>query len=241
MNNNKYIDSIESNIKKCGYHLYMIKDNGPLPRFSYSIGLRNVLGLELILAGALLYSDEEIKTILDEIILALKNDKNISSITTTLGTFTLKDVDASWVKELMLGALDYYAVDTINTLQILPTDKHMITIDIPNLQKKYNPNHEPIWKWLSVNWNYDVPSSPTCVTNTDVLLGEAIFQAIRWEEDYWEAFSKRPSEITEEDTHFIPLGIILESDETNKIIATLSIEQAVSRIDNEWEVWNVGD
>jgi len=233
------MDLIDSNIQKCGYHIYVVKDNASLPRFSYSIGLKDTLGLDLVLAGALLYSDEEAKMILDEIIVALKNDKSIDTITTTLGVFTLKDVDNSWVQELMLGALDYYDTDTIKALQVLPSDKRKFSIDIPNLQNRYSPYDEPLWQWLTMDWNYDIPSSSMCVTNTDVLLGESLFQAIRWEEDYWEAFSKPSSEIVEEDTHFIPLSFILESNEINKIIATLSINQAVTKIDNEWGVWNV--
>jgi len=235
------MDLINSNIQKYGCHIYMVKSGSSLPRFSYSIGLKDILGLDLVLAGASLYSDEEVKMILDEIIVALKNDKSIDTITTTLGVFTLKDVDNSWVQELMLGALDYYDTDTVKALQVLPTDKRKFSIDIPNLQNKYSSNDEPLWQWLTMDWNYDIPSSSMCVTNTDVLLGESLYQAIRWEEDYWEAFSKPSSEIVEEDTHFIPLSFILESNEVNKIIATLSIDQAVTKIDDEWGVWSVND
>jgi len=241
-NKNKYIDLIEYNIEKYGYHLYLISDNGPLPRISYSIGLKEKLNFELILAGALLFNDEEIKIILDEIIIKLRENRNINSVITSLGKFHLKKVNATWVNKLMLGALDYYNIDDIETLQVLPSKEYM-TIDIPVLSKEYNPEQEPIWKWLTIDWIYTIPTSSTCVTNTEVLYGKQIIQAIRWEEDYWEAFSKLPSQIIEQDTKLIPLSIILENNNSNKIIATLLINQAVSRIDitHEWEVWNVND
>jgi len=92
-NKDKHLQSIKSNIEKCGHHLYVIKDTGALPRFCYTIGLTQEIGSELILAGALLYSDEEVKDIIDEIIREIENDINTERVTTSLGVFTLKTVD----------------------------------------------------------------------------------------------------------------------------------------------------
>lgn len=242
-NRDGYINLIDSNIKKCGYHVYMVKSAGPLPRFEYTIGLKKELGVELIMAGALLYTDEEVKKILDESILQIKENKNIHIVETSLGKFSLRNVDKTWVEKLMLGALDYYDVDILQTLQVVPINSKYLTIDIPNLSTLYSIDNEPIWKWLTEKWTYGIPNSSTCATNKDALRGHSIIQAIRWEEDYWEIFSKFPSEITEDETLLVPIGIIIEHDDTNKIIATLSKEQAASRddIDHDWEIWNVDE
>lgn len=239
---NKYFTLIESNIKKCGYHVYVVKDNGPLPRFSYSIGLTQEIGKELILAGALLYSDEEIKVIINEIVVEIKNNINSDRIITSLGVFTLKKVDITWSEKLMLGVFDYYNVSTVNALQIIPQNEYL-TIDVPDLSKKYNPSLEPIWKWLTKDWNFSIPSTSICVTDLDALQGKCIIQAIRWEENYWEIFSKLSSEIIQENTRFIPIGILLVADKANEVFADLVINQAVSRINSnhEWEFWNVED
>lgn len=241
-NKNKYIQLIDSNIKKCGYHIYAIKDLGPLPRFEYSIGLKKELGFELILAGALLYTDKEVKTILDEIIVKLKENKSLNRVTVSLGTFSLRNVDTTWIKELMLGALDYYDIDTIKTLQILPEEEYF-TIDIPDLSKKYSPENEPVWKWLTEDWIYDIPSSSICAVDLDALRGKVIVEAVRWDDDYWEISSDESNELVEENSRFISLGIILESDSSNKIIGTLSINEGASRIgtSDKWEIWGISN
>lgn len=49
-NKDKYLQLIKSNIEECGYHIYGVVDSGPLPRFFYSIGLSEKIGIELMLA-----------------------------------------------------------------------------------------------------------------------------------------------------------------------------------------------
>lgn len=239
-NKDKYLQLIKSNIKECGYHIYGVVDSGSLPRFFYSIGLSEKIGTELMLAGALLYTDEEVKVIIDEIIEALKKDTNIDNITTSLGLFSLKTVDSTWSEKLMLGVFDYYNVSIVDALQIVPNDNYL-TIDVPNLNKEYNPTLEPIWKWLTEDWNYSIPDTSICVTDLDALYGKPIIQTIRWEEDYWEVFSKLPSEIVQEDTRFVSLGMLLAINTSNELFAKLAVNEAVSRVDSthEWEFWNV--
>lgn len=238
-NKNKYLALIESNIKKCGYHIYAVKDNGPLPRFCYSIGLTKEIGTELILAGALLYTDEEVKVIINEIVGEIKNDINVDNIVTSLGIFSLKTVDSTWSEKLMLGVFDYYNVSTVSVLQIIPKNEYL-TIDVPDLSREYNPSLELIWKWLTIDWNFSISATSVCVTDLDTLQGKPIIQAIRWEEDYWEIFSKLSSEIIQENTRFIPIGMLLVIDKANEVFADLAINEAVSRIDSnhEWEFWD---
>jgi hypothetical protein len=239
-NRDKYIELIESNIKACGYHVYIVKSDGSLPRFGYTIGLSKTIGYELILAGALLYSDEEVKIVLDEIHTILKDNSSLDKVDTLLGQFMIKSVDESWIKELMLGALDYYDVETIPTLQLVPMGEYK-TIDIPDLSKQFNVVEEPIWKYLVEEWSYPVPVSSICVTDLDTLRGKPLIQAIRWEEDYWEAFSELSSEKTEENTRFVPLNIVMGSYESHNILLELSMNEGAIRNDTieEWEIWEI--
>ena len=237
----EYLKIIESNIIKYGYHIYGIFDSGPLPRFFYTIGLTGEIGSELIFAGAFLYSDEEVKDIIDEIIIKLKEDTNINRSTTTLGEFSLEAVDPTWSEKLMLGVLDYYNVSKINSLQIIPTDDYYLTIDVPKFVNKYDPALEPVWKWLTMEWDFPIPKNSMCAADLDALHGKSIVQAIRWEEDYWEVYSKPSSEVLQEDARFVFLGIFLAVDFSNEIFAQLSVNEAASRIDadHDWELWGV--
>jgi hypothetical protein len=238
---NPYIQEIRSNIQKCGYHLYVIKDRGPLPKFAYTIGLKEKVGFELVFAGALLLSDSDVYNVIEYIAHHI-NEEKISEIEVDGMLFLLKPINSSWSKKLLLGALDYYNLDSINALQVIPPNDYL-TIDTPNLSVIYNPLEEPIWQWLTEDCSYSIDATSNCVVDLDVLFGKPVIQVTRWEEDYWEAFSKSPSEVAKENTIFIPLGILLSYDKSNRIFAKLSVNQAASRIDNNshWEFWNTDE
>jgi hypothetical protein len=55
----KALDLIKRNIEKSGFHIYLVAGGGRTPRFVYTIGLRESLGAELVLAGALYYEDKD--------------------------------------------------------------------------------------------------------------------------------------------------------------------------------------
>ena len=58
---------IERNIETSGYHVYLVI-GGADPRFAYTIGLReSPIAAELILAGSIIFSAEEVLRILDVI------------------------------------------------------------------------------------------------------------------------------------------------------------------------------
>lgn len=237
----KYLKLIGSNIKKYGYHLYEIVDAGPLPRFFYTIGLLEKIGAELVFAGALLYSDEEVKNIIEDIIMKLTEKTDVNSIATSLGNFSLGKVDPTWSEKLMLGVFDYYNISEINAFQIIPKDSNYLTIDVPKLANKYDPKVEPVWKWLTEEWHYNIPKNSMCATDLDALHGKPIISAIRWEEEYWEIFSKPPLEISKENTRFVSLGIFLAIDSSNEIFAQLEINEGASRTDpaGKWEIWSI--
>jgi hypothetical protein len=53
----KALEQIKHNIEKSGFHVYIVMGAGPTPRFAYTIGLRESLGAELVLAGGLYYEN----------------------------------------------------------------------------------------------------------------------------------------------------------------------------------------
>jgi hypothetical protein len=52
------LDEIRRNIAESGFHIYVVTGSGK-PHYGYTIGLRESLGAELILAGAYFYELDE--------------------------------------------------------------------------------------------------------------------------------------------------------------------------------------
>ena len=55
----KALATIKRNIEKSGFHIYIVAGE-QTPRFAYTVGLRESLGAELVLAGGLYYDAQEI-------------------------------------------------------------------------------------------------------------------------------------------------------------------------------------
>jgi len=53
------IDRIRENIARSGQHIYVVL-GGETPRFAYTIGVSESVGVELILAGAIFYIKNEV-------------------------------------------------------------------------------------------------------------------------------------------------------------------------------------
>src|SRR5215467_918026 len=119
------LDEIRKNIAQSGHHVYAVSGGGADPRFAYTIGVSESIGVELILAGAILYMYDDVGTIINDIAAQLKAqaDRRVFEVT-GLGSFSLRKVDSSWAAELMLGAFDYYQKRDIPALQIVPDKDH---------------------------------------------------------------------------------------------------------------------
>ncbi len=46
------LDRIRENIAREGHHIYLVSGGAATPRFAYTIGVSESIGVELILAGA---------------------------------------------------------------------------------------------------------------------------------------------------------------------------------------------
>jgi Domain of unknown function (DUF4262) len=99
---------------------------GQTPRFAYTIGGTESIGVELILTGAISLMKDDAVTIINGIVAQLKAqpDREVFDVTED-GSFTLREVDNSWATELLLAAFDYYRKRNISALQIVPDKAQM--------------------------------------------------------------------------------------------------------------------
>lgn len=237
------LELIKRNIEKSGFHIYLVEGGSPTPRFAYTIGLRESLGAELVLAGALYYDKDEVLEIIRSVRKRLLKGKTRPGWKPDidldrLGSFRLRKSHRSWTRSLLLGALDFYGIEDIDAYQIVP-DKTHHTIDIPDMAREWSPTTEPIWQWLHEPWSYSVPPESTSMTNLDALRGASITEACRWEEDYWEMFAGEGPAVTEADARLVPLGCLLASDPTLARVVELAIGTGVWRDGKggDWNAW----
>jgi Domain of unknown function (DUF4262) len=233
------LERIRENIARSGHHLYTVAGRAT-PRFSYTIGVSESTGVELILAGALFYSIDEVPTIINDIARQLKaqRDQEIFSVAGQ-GSFTLRKVHKSWATEFMLGAFDYYQVRDIPALQIVPDKAHW-TIDVPDLSAPWSATTEPVWRWLHEPWTYPVPKDANAATDLAALRGERVTEAVRWEEDYWELFAGAGPDIPEDEVRPAPLGTLVAVDESLVPVVNLPVGEGLWRDaapDSEWHPW----
>lgn len=235
------LDLIRSNIASHGYHVYVIA-GGPLPRFSYTIGLKEAIGYELIMPGSYFYSANEIKQIIDGVADLIKSQPSKIDLElkiNSLGSFKLRKADDSWTKKLMLGALDFYSLEEISALQIIPDPDHW-TIDIPDLSESWSIHKAPIWRWLNEVWScQSISDRSVAVTNLRALRGEKITEATRWEDDQWELFAGSGPDTLPAEVRVVPLGMFLAFDTSLTKVVSLELGHALWRDkhETEWHIW----
>jgi hypothetical protein len=216
------LDRIRENIARSRHHVYVVS-GGATPRFAYTIGVSESIGVELILAGAVFYMKDEVLKIINDIAAQLKRDREpVSYEVAGQGSFTLCRVHVSWTTALMLGALDYYRVDEISALQIVPGERHW-TIDVPDMSAPWSATKEPVWRWMHEPWTYPVPEATTAATNLAALRGERITEVMRWEEDEWEIFAGAGPDVPKDEMRVVPLGTLVAADESLAPVVTLPV------------------
>jgi len=235
----QFLALIHSNIIKYGYHITIVNSSTE-PRYAYTIGLRNLLGFELIFAGGIYYLKDDLYAIFNSMIKSLDKGSNLreQKLVNSLGDFSLKKVDPSWTKLMILGAFDFYKINNIEAFQIIP-DKNHYTLDVPDMSKKWNPLTEPVWKWLNCEWDLPVPNTSTAITNLKALYGEAVTEVMRWEEDEWEMFSGPGPDVPKEDIRIVSLTTLLGIDESLHPVLKLNIGKGLWResVHSQWNQW----
>lgn len=236
MTNKEFLHIIRTNIDGNGYHLTLVNE-GQHPDFSYSIGLTEKLGFELIIAGNGFISIRENESTFNCIFNELKSGHWVDSefLLPNNDAYYLTKIDSSWAKKMMLGVYDYYKVDEIIAYQIIPVDR---TMDIPLMSEPMIP-HDPIWKWLDINWDIDAPKNSYVITDIDSLKGKTIVELTRWEENVWEMFSQPGPDVSENEIRTVPLGTILGIDSTLEVITNLAVGQGLWRDHkcSSWQDW----
>ncbi|PTS93390.1 hypothetical protein DBR11_25445 [Pedobacter sp. HMWF019] len=236
MTNNEFLDIIQSNIDERSFHITLV-NGGQHPDFSYSIGLAEKLGFELIVAGGGFVTIKENESIFEYIYLQLQAGQSVDSkfSLSENNVFYLSKVDPSWCKKLMLGVYDYYKVNEITAYQITPVER---TLDIPLMSETFIPN-DPIWKWLDMDWNIKAPANSYVVTDFDALKGKTITELTRWEDRVWEMFSGPGPDVKEEVIRIVPLGTILGIDNTLGPIVNLCVGEGLWResLELSWNKW----
>jgi len=232
----EFLELITSNINNYGYHITIV--NSPaVPRYAYTIGLSTKFNFELVFAGGIYYSKEDIFKIFDSATKNLNRDDKCFSVD-SLGEFSCNTVEDSWNRLMMLGVFDFYRITTINTLQILPA-KENYTLDIPIMSNKFEISKEPIWQWLVRKWDYSVPENSTVVTNIDAMKGMTITELARYEDNEWEMFAGSGPDIEKEDIRVVSLGSILGIDPSLLPCITLPLGKGLWRESkqSEWNSW----
>jgi hypothetical protein len=241
LDRNAALNLIRSNVTQFGHHIYLVTPSSSLPRFAYTVGLSIRAGVELVLAGAAVYSADEVNKIINEIAQRLHKESDAEQMTIeldSLGSFLLRGVDATWSRSLMLGVKDFFGHESVPALQIVPDQSHW-TIDIPNLSEPWSALLEPAWQWLHAPWTPPVPSGSIATTNLAALRGEAITEAARWEQDQWELFAGAGPDVPEDQIRVVPLGTLLAFDGSLVQVTQLDVGRAVWRASRSdvWHPW----
>jgi len=235
MTNTEFLDIIRKNIDKNGYHITLV-NGGQNPDFSYSIGLFERFGFELIIAGGF-KSIKENEFIFEHICQKLQSGSTVNSqfSLSANNVFYLVTVNSSWCEKLMLGVYDYYSVDEITAYQIIPIEG---TLDTPLMSDAVILN-DPVWKWLYMDWNIDAPKNSHVITDLNALKGKTITEVAKWEDHVWEMFSEPGPDVEKEDIRIVPLGTILGIDATLEPILNLIVGQGLWRDnkDSSWQDW----
>lgn len=232
MEREEFLKIIRNNIEKNNFHITLVK-NGQHPEYSYSIGLLEKIGFELILAGGFV-SEEDNELVFNEIYEKLEIDKRIKNFNISNNKkFSLNVVDYTWSKKLMLGVYDYYNLSNMKVFQIIPENK---TLDVPDMSNEWN-NQDSIWKWIDLDWNLNAPFNSFVITDIYAMKGDLITELTRWEENEWEMFSMPGPDLDKDEIIIVPLGTILGIDKSLINCLDLKIGEGLWRESKE-EGWN---
>lgn len=229
---------IRDDIERHGLSVTLVS-GAPSPRFAYTIGLRDVSGFDLILAGASYYTAREVHEVLNRFAHFSKENHAVRAITISpFGSFSLRFAHDSWVSRLALAALDFYNVDQAPVAQLVP-DKNHWTNDVPDMEREWDPEREPAWQWLSQAWEYTPPSNSVVTTNLAALRGAPITELARWEDTSWEMFAGHGPDVTPDEVRVIPLGTLLAFDDSLSVALDRRIGEGYWRDDgsSSWHEW----
>lgn len=233
------LQKIRSDIERYGNSVALVSA-GSVPRYAYTIGLREAIGFELVMPGALYYTAKEVQQIVNACAVALRADPTLSSLQVpSIGLFSLRSAHDSWMRSMALGAMDFYGVDVVSGVQVVPDADHQ-TIDVPSMEQDRASSSEPVWRWLDQPWEYPVPEKSIATTNLAALRGSPITELARWEDDEWEVFAGAGPDVEPSEMRVVPLSTLIAHDPS--LISTLSVgigggfwRESADSVWNEWK------
>ncbi|HUQ02973.1 MAG TPA: DUF4262 domain-containing protein [Kofleriaceae bacterium] len=213
---------IRRTIVRHGHQTYMIMA-GSCPRFAYTVGVSESVGAELVLAGAAIFTRDEVHVIINTVATELRAGTPAHTVVVVegLGSFTLRRADPTWVRWLLCCANAYYRHD-VAAYQIVPDRDHW-TVDVPDMTTPWSVESAPAWRFLRDLPPATFPASAHVATGLDVLRGTLVTRATRREPSYWEAFSNAP--LTMQQIRIVPLSTLLATDESLVDLFDLPIGQ----------------
>lgn len=228
----KLLKLIRRNIERSGYHVYVVS-GGSVPRWCYTIGFKEALGGELVLAGAMDFDSDDLNPIFEAVRSAgVGAEVEVPG----RGKFAVQRAHDSWVRKMCLGAFDHYGTKEVDAFQIVPQGERW-TIDTPEMGRERTIGSQAAWKWLDAEWDLPVPEDSTAAADMAVLRGGAVNQVVRWEKDYWEMFSCESPE--KDDCRMATLGTLLAHDPSLSRALDLDIGQGLLRdADGAWHLWD---
>jgi hypothetical protein len=206
------------------------------PRFAYTTGLKDELGVDFLLPGLSRFSDTDLVNIVEQCVTARRNGQQHAHVRES-DDFEMRSVDSSWVEMLALGALKHYGART-PFLQIAQSRRDS-TIDTPDTSKPWSASTEPVWKWLKDPWTLGIPAESTVTTNLAALRGSRVTEVTRWETDEWELFAGSGPDTPKDELRILPLATFLAADPSIAAVVKLQIGEGLWREADEldWHVW----
>jgi len=225
----QWLELVGQNIERHGYHVTVVQQS-EVPRFAYTIGLRDSLGFELVLPGA-------VSLLRQDALRMIRAARDGTTVVPEVGEFALGAVHPSWQDPLLLGALDVHGAEHVPARQVIPLGD-LRTYDVPDLAQPWDARRERVWRWLHEPWDLPVPIDAKAVSDVEALRGAPITQAMRREDDTWELFSRDSETFPKEEVRIVPLGGLVGFDPTLEPVLDLPLEKGLLRDPpGPWRPW----
>jgi hypothetical protein len=221
---------IRVEIATAGVYAALVQD-GQTPRVGYTVGLTEDDLPEVVLAGGMaLLAKPVLRTLKSSAVvsragrLADGGFLNLPGV----GPFRAFTAHPSWARLLLGRARDYYERDDIPALQLVP-EGDLRTLDVPDMTAPWDPDAEPIWRWLVEEWDSELPRDALAVTDLDALRGVPIAQAGRWEWSQWQMFTPTTGEVSPDVVRVVPLATLLTIDPSLEPVTRLRVGDVIRR------------
>jgi hypothetical protein len=233
-----FLKTVDEKIRKYGYQITDVK-GGQNPSFAYTIGLYEKFGFELVIAGAYIskeFNEKIFRTVISGLESGLDVDSVFKAEHRNEDDLKLIEMHSTWKELMILGAFIHYNNDEIRAFQILAVDN--ILLDTP-IMSNVRDSEDPIWCWLDKNWNEDIPLSSYVSTDVDFLKGKTIVEVMRFEDGFWEMFTRPAPDVPDEDVRILPISTMIAIDESLKPSLKLSNGDGLLRKnkDSKWKSW----